>query len=572
MRAQRALAVAALAAAVLSATTAATTTTTTTAASTGSATGLGHPRDTASPTPAGSAVTRTDAGLVRGVRTAAHRTFRGIPYAAAPTGDLRWAAPRPVPPWPGVRDATAPGPLCAQVPAAHAQLAAVEEDCLVVNVTAPARTRAPGRTAPVLVWIHGDGTVGAGEFFDGRRLADRGVVVVTVNYRLGVFGGFAHPGLPGSGTFALQDQQAALRWVRRNATAFGGDPDRVTVAGSSFGATAITAHLTSPSARGLFQRAALSSGEGMMDMPAGAMGAGVPAYPWYGWRTTREMQDTGTETASSLGCSAPDPEAALRCLRALPVERLLRVPYIMNAFQAFAFGNEVLPELPEQALREGRFHRVPVLSGATRDEHRLFVGAAHDAVQRPFTDEQFGRAVETAFPGMRECVLAEYPVRDHSSPALAWSAVVTDRMWARGTYAQHIALSRFVPTYAYEFADRDAPMYLPFPASFDFGAYHASDTPYLFEDPQAQPRFTPAQVRLSNTMSDYWAAFATGGSPNGPGLPYWPRFDDAHHPSTPPRTQSLAPDRIAPVDYASIHNLDFWNANGTGCAGQPSPR
>ncbi|MYS84972.1 carboxylesterase family protein [Streptomyces sp. SID5474] len=536
------------------------------AAAADSTAGFGYRFD-ASASAAGTVV-RTDAGLVRGVRTADHRLFHGIPYAGAPTGEHRWAAPRPVPPWRGVRDATAPGPLCAQLPAAHARVTGhLDEDCLLLNVTTPARTT-PGRAAPVLVWIHGDGTVGGGEFFDGRRFADRGVVVVTINYRLGVFGGFAHPGLPGSGTFALQDQQAALRWVRRNAGAFGGDPERVTVAGSSFGAAAIGAHLTSPTARGLFRGAALSSGEAMMDMPAGAMGPGVPAYPWYSWRTTREMQDTGVETAASLGCSAPNPDEVLRCLRALPVERLFRVPYIMNAFQAFAFGNEILPELPEQALREGRFHRVPVLSGATRDEHRLFVGATYDPVTRPFTEEQYGQAVETAFPGRRDCVLAEYPVRDFASPALAWSTVVTDRMWARGTYAQNTAFGRFVPTYAYEFADRNAPMYLPLPGRFDFGAYHAADTPYLFEDPAAQPLFTPAQVRLSGTMTDYWAAFAAEGNPNRSGLPYWPRFVDAPASSAPPQTQSLAPERIGPVDYASAHNLDFWR--DAGCAGAAS--
>ncbi|MFI6585283.1 carboxylesterase/lipase family protein [Embleya sp. NPDC050493] len=553
---KRALAALILAGAVLSASS---------AAASGSATGFGHRADAS----ATGAVVRTDAGLVRGVRTADHRLFHGIPYAGAPTGDHRWTAPRPAPPWRGVRDATTPGPLCAQLQAAHAQVSSSAEDCLVLNVTTPARTT-PGRAAPVLVWIHGDGTVGGGGFFDGRRFADRGVVVVTINYRLGVFGGFAHPGLPGSGTFALQDQQAALRWVQRNARAFGADPERVTVAGSSFGAAAIGAHLTSPTARGLFRRAAVSSGEAMMDMPAGAMGPGVPAYPWYSWRTTREMQDTGVETAASLGCSASDPGEVLRCLRALPVERLLRVPYIMNAFQAFAFGNEVLPELPERALREGRFHRVSVLSGATRDEHRLFVGANYDPVARPFTEEHYGQAVETAFPGRRECVLAEYPVRDFPYPALAWSTVVTDRMWARGTYAQNTAFARFVPTYAYEFADRGAPMYLPLPGRFDFGAYHAADTPYLFEDPAAQRLFTPAQVRLSDTMTDYWAAFAADGDPNRRGLPYWPRFVDTPASSAPPQTQSLAPDRIAPVDYASTHNLDFWRDGG--CAGAaPAP-
>lgn len=504
-----------------------------------------------------SAVVHTDTGAVRGALSAGHRIFQGIPYAGPPTGEHRWASPRPVQPWRDVKDVTKPGPLCPQIPSQHGDISSLEEDCLVLNVTTPARS-AQGREAPVLVWIHGDGTIGGGEFFDARRLADRGLVVVTVNYRLGVFGGFAHDGLAGSGTFGLQDQQAALRWVARNAAAFGGDPGHVTVAGSSFGATAIVGHLTSPTARGLFHRAVLSSGEGTMDMPAGMMGPQVPAYRWYTWRTLRELRDTGRDTAAALGCADPDPARALSCLRALPVRRILDVPYVMNAFQAFAFGEGVLPELPEKALRQGRFHRVPVLSGATRDEHRLFVGLMWDAAGDRLGEEEYEGLVATAFGEEHKAtVLAEYPVTDFPSPALAWATLVTDRMWARGTYAQHTALGRHVPVYAYEFADRDAPMYLPVrDGDFDFGAYHASDTPYVFEDEAARRLFTPAQARLADTITDHWAAFAATGRPDRRGLAPWPRFVPG---SGVPYTRSLAPDAVAPVDYAAIHNLDFWH-------------
>ncbi|MFH9730306.1 carboxylesterase/lipase family protein [Streptomyces sp. NPDC017260] len=500
------------------------------------------------------ATVRTDAGLVRGLRTASHTLFRGIPYAGPAEGAYRWAAPRPVQPWKGVRDGTKPGPLCAQVASPYADAASLEEDCLVLDVTVRAPAAAGG-PAPVLVWIHGDGSVGGGSLFDARRLAERGLVVVTVNYRLGVFGGFGYPGLDGSGTFALQDQQAALDWVRRNAGAFGGDPGNVTVAGSSFGAAAISGHLTSPGARGLFHRAILASGEGMMDMPAGAMGEGVPAYPYYTWRTEREVRDAGIEMTSSLGCAGRGPEHALRCLRALPVKTLLAVPHIMNAFQTFAYGTEVLPELPEKALDEGRFPRIPLMSGATKDEHRLFVGMAHDAVGSPFTADQYERALTTAFGRRADTVSAQYRVGDFPSPALAWATVVTDRVWARGTYAQAVAFGRHTPTYAYEFADRDAPMYLPFPGDFDFGAYHAGDTPYVFEDAGSQKHFTPAQIRLADTMTEHWARFARTGTPNRPGLPRWPRFDPAR---AVPHTQFLAPDGVGPVDYAMEHRLDFW--------------
>ncbi|MFD9721297.1 carboxylesterase/lipase family protein [Streptomyces sp. NPDC059076] len=501
---------------------------------------------------------RVDTGQLRGVRSGAHRVFFGIPYAGPPTGVHRWAAPRPAGHWSGVRDASRPGPLCPQVPSAYADISSLEEDCLVLNVTAPPKGR--GGPRPVLVWIHGDGSVGGGEFFGARGLADRGVVVVTINYRLGIFGGYAQQGLLGSGTFGLQDQQAALRWVHRNAASFGGDPSRVTVAGSSFGASAITGHLTSPGARGLFHRAVLSSGEGMMDMPAGMMGPEVPGYPWYVWRPAQEMREISAEMTASLGCASADPARTLECLRGLPVKTILKVPHIMNAFQAFGYGNEVLPQLPPDALSAGRFHRVPVLSGATLDEHRTFVGMQYDAVGTPFTTDDYDRALSTAFGADAAVVAREYPVTDFPSPALAWATVVTDRMWALGTAAQHSVLAQRVPLYAYEFADRDAPMYLPLPGDFDFGAFHAGDTPYVFDDAEARAHFTPAQWRLSDTMTDYWAAFARTGAPAAAqGVPPWPRYA----PGAPvPYTQSLAPDAIGPVDYARGHRLEFWRRLG----------
>lgn len=510
--------------------------------------------------PVGAAVgetVRTGAGLVRGTRSGEYRIFRGIPYAGAPTGRYRWAPPRPVQPWKGIRDATKPGPLCPQVPSPYAQISSTEEDCLVLDVTTPpaADRRRP---APVLVWIHGDGAVGGGSFFDGRRLAGRGLVVVSLNYRLGVFGGLALPGLEGSGTFGLQDQQAALRWVRDNARAFGGDPGNVTVAGVSFGASAVAGHLTSPASKGLFHRAIMASGEGMMDMPAGAMGPDVPGYPWYVWRTGREMEDITTEMTSSLDCHDDRPARTLACLRALPVKKILKVPYIMNAFQAFGYGNSTLPQPPPTGLRAGRFHRVPVLSGATLDEHRVFVGMTYDAVGKPFTEADYDRALRTAFgePPARR-VRDEYPTTAFPSPALAWATVITDRMWARGTQTMHDTLSRHVPLYAYEFADRKAPMFLPLPGDFDFGAFHAGDIPYLFKDEAADPLFTPAQRRLSATMTGYWAAFAHTGAPRSPGLPHWLPYRPEG--AGRPYTQSLAPRRIGPVDYHRTHNLGFWN-------------
>ncbi|MEJ3746920.1 carboxylesterase family protein [Actinomycetes bacterium KLBMP 9797] len=504
----------------------------------------------------GHPVVRTDAGPVRGTVTAEHRVFQGIPYAAAPAGNLRWRPPQPVTPWTEPRDATAPGSPCPQLPSSYAEVSSVDEDCLSLNVTAPRDARR-GARKPVMVWIHGDGVVGAGHFFNADRMtADGDVIAVTINYRLGVFGGFGLSGLDGAGTFGLQDQQAALRWVRRNIDAFGGDPHNVTLFGVSYGALATTAHLVAPRSKGLFDRAVIESGFGLMDLPAEAMYPGVGALPWFGWRPETEVAEAGAWVAGELGCDPTDPAAALDCLRALPVETILAFPQVMNIFQPFAYGGRTLPELPAQALREGRFHRVPVISGATRDEHRTFVGLFRVLAGNPVTAQQYPQLLSAAFGADQvESIMRRYPLTDTESPSITWASVLTDRMWARSTFEQHRALATRVPTYAYEFADRDAPVYLPFPQDFPAGAYHAGDTPYVFRDKQFTDAATAPQVQLSDLMIRYWTNFARTGDPNSADLHRWPRFRPT---DAVPHVQSLAPDRIGPVDYAATHQLDFW--------------
>jgi para-nitrobenzyl esterase len=493
----------------------------------------------------------TDAGPVRGTETDQYRLFQGIPYAAAPVGALRWAPPRPVRPWSAPRDATKPGSMCPQQPSSYAQVGSLEEDCLFVNVTTP---RSGARGKPVLVWIHGDGAIGAGSFFDGRPLTVAGdVVVVTINYRLGIFGAFGHPGLADSGTFGLQDQQAALRWVRRNAAAFGGDPGNVTVFGESYGGLSVSAHLVSPGSAGLFHRAIIQSGFALMDMPAGAVFPGVPAVEWFGWTSAAEVEALGASVASELGCA--DPATALACLRRVPVKSLFAHA---AGFQPYAFGGRVLPEVPAAALRNGHFHRVPVLAGATRDEHRLFVGLFRVLAGHPVTAEQYPTLLAEAFGEHADRVQTRYPLSAYGSPNLAWAAVLTDRMWARATFQQHRLLAAQVPTYAYEFADRHAPMYLPFPPDFPPGAFHAAEVPYLFPDQEFLAAITPKQQRLSDRMIRYWTNFASSGDPNGAELPRWRSFDPAR---PVPYVQALAPgiDGIRPVDYTAEHHLDFWS-------------
>jgi para-nitrobenzyl esterase len=499
---------------------------------------------------ADAAIVQTDSGPVRGIVTDEYRLFQGIPYAASTEGGQRWRSPEPVRAWSEPRDATKPGNICAQQPSVYADVASLEEDCLFLNVTTPRWTGADW-LRPVMVWIHGDGAIGGGNFFDARRLAITGdVIVVTINYRLGVFGTFGCPGMDGSGTFGLQDQRAALQWVQRNAAAFGGDPGNVTLFGESYGGLATSAHLCSPGSQGLFHRAIIQSGFALMDLPAGALYPGVPAVEWFGWQSSAEVEAAGMAVAAQLGCA--DRTTALECLRRVPVPDLVALSRPMP----FAYGNAVLPEVPAHALREGSFHRVPIMSGSTRDEHRLFVGLFRVLAGQPVTAQHYPTLLADAFGEYAGRVRAQYPESIFDSPSVAWASVLTDRMWSRSTFEQHQLFAIHVPTYAYEFTDRQSPMYLPFPEDFPPGAFHAADVPYLFNDDKFEAAATPAQHHLSAQMMRYWANFAHTGDPNGDGLPHWSLFDGA---DAVPYVQSLAPDGVSGVDYASEHHLDFWS-------------
>ncbi|GAA0935541.1 carboxylesterase/lipase family protein [Nonomuraea longicatena] len=483
---------------------------------------------------AGGSIVRTDAGLVRGTVQKERRVFRGIPYAAPPVGQLRWRSPKPPATWKGVRAATRPGPACAQAPNPLAGLPGSEaEDCLFLDVTTP---RERGRPRPVMVYLHGGGFVsGAGHDYDASRLVAGGdVVVVTVGYRLGVFGFLAHPGEPGAGAFGLEDQQAALKWVRRNASAFGGDPRNVTLFGESAGALSTCAHLTSPGAAGLFHRAIMQSGTCGARWPKNSLGPGSPALDL--WAPPEEAAQLASAYAAQLGCDS------LACLRGLPTGRLLGgqlAPLVSRP----TYGNPVLPAHPATALTKGRFHRVPVMNGHTRDEHRLLTSWGYTP---PITADRYRELVADTFAAYAPRVAARYPLGEHASPSEAWSAIMTDVSWACPAQADNRLLSARTRVYTFDFADRTAPWTGAKPP-FPLGAYHGSELPYLFPDPAA--RLTPAQERLAAAMIGYWTRFARTGSPDGGGLPRW-----APHPAG----QSLDADGPRPADLAARHSCDLF--------------
>ncbi len=478
------------------------------------------------------AVVRTDSGPVRGTVAQDYRSFQGIPYAAPPVGELRWRSPRPPRPWSQPRDATAPGPACAQPARPGAS-----EDCLYLNVTTPIPN---GRLKPVIVWLPGGGNKNsAGNDYDPHRLAVGGdVVVVTTNFRLGLFGYLAHPALPDSANIGLEDQQATLRWVQRNATAFGGDPRRVTLMGESWGSNDACALLAAPTTRGLVHRAILQSSACSLNWPANGHLPGNPAGSPFVSRA--QAQATALAVAAEYGCA--DPATATQCLYGLTTAQLAstdRGPVPM------VYGTRILPLRPPDALAAGHFPRIPVLSGTTRDEGRLFA-----AMQPQPMD--YEAAVRTSFGDAADRVLRRYPVAEHGSPGLAWAAVLTDRVWTCPHLTDDRLLARRSNVFVFQFSDRQAPTgFFPFPPDIPPGAFHASELSYLFEWAGFVGERTPAQERLANRMLAHWGRFAATGDPNGPGLPHWPRFrnDTAH---------TLAPGHARPVNLNTQHHCGFW--------------
>ncbi|MCJ0869343.1 carboxylesterase/lipase family protein [Streptomyces sp. AP-93] len=505
-------------------------------------------------------VVETDRGPVRGREAAGYRTFEGIPYAAAPTGPLRWRLPEPAPRWAGVRDAGAPGARCVQLPAVGPGGPSGSEDCLFLNVTAPEpafpEPAAPDTSGrPVMVWFHGGGFMnGAGDLYRPGRLASAGggAVIVTVNYRLGIFGLFGHPALHGAPDFALADQQAALRWVRANAARFGGDPGNVTVFGESAGALSVCLHLTSPASAGLFHRAIVQSGSCSLTVPAHSLLPALPAYEPFvpERRTTAE----GAAAAVRLGCGRREDEEVLGCLRGLAPEALA-TPELMTLFSAVSYGTRLLPTEPRRALERGEFHRVPVVQGSTRDEMRIFLGQTLTA--HPVADRQAYRSrLRSAFGARAGLVEAAYPVAAHPTPALAFAAVLTDASFVCPQLRDSRSLARHVPTYDYGFDDRHAPDFsgLPPVPGFPYGASHGSELPYLFDTGLPM---SAAQRVLAERMTGYWTRFAATGDPNAPGAgPWWPRS---------PAVLSLAPGPsggIRPVDAAARHHCGLWDSAG----------
>jgi para-nitrobenzyl esterase len=479
-------------------------------------------------------VVATAGGAVRGKTVAATREFLGIPYAAPPVGALRWQPPRPAAPWHGTRAATAYATHCPQ-PSGSFGRASTSEDCLYLNVFTPARNKA--RNLPVMVWVHG-GSLRTGESddYNPAGLVRDGVVVVTINYRLGALGFLADAALASrhggpAGNYGLMDQQAALRWVQRNIGSFGGNPGEVTLFGESAGGLSTLAQLVSPGARGLFQRAIVESGTYQLtQQPLAA------------------AESAGKTFAAKAGCASN----TATCLRGLPVSTILTnedpTGYTPDVDGA------VLTQPIKTALDRGQFNRVPVVIGTNHDEYRLFV-AAFQFFGARVTAANYQSMIASTLgvsAAIAGAIAAQYPLSRYPSPPVALGAVGTDAIFACHALTAEQSLARYVPTYAYEFNDENAPqLFLP-PAGFPYGAAHASELPYLFSPTTVQhpAGFSAAQQQLAAAMKQDWTNLAKTGIP----ATGWPKFT-----ATSQQMLSLVPPtpRVE-TDFAAQHHCAFW--------------
>lgn len=514
---------------------------------------------------AAAAPVSTADGPVAGAAKDGVMRFLGIPYAKPPIGPLRWMPPQPAAKWTAVRNASKFGPTCAQVTTLgpFAGPPNTNEDCLYLNVfTGDVKAK-----RPVLVWLHGGGYFdGASNDYDPTKLVTRGhLVVVTINYRLNLFGFMANPAIDAEGhpfgNYGIMDMQAALRWVKRNAAAFGGDPDNVTVGGQSAGAGASTALVMSPGTRGLINHAIFQSGGYSPFIP-------LPV-----------VEEKGRKFAAAAGCTTGD---IAKCLRALPAARIEALagtasatsPLITNPM----IDGTVIPRQEIDLVQSGQFNQVPIMMGTTHDEGNFTNGILqyfkkdrapiseadyHAYVQKGYGGNAGAGGTPPAYPkGTVDAVIARYPVAK-AGAQMAWDRAHSDMLACRGQYMAG-QMSAHVPVYMYRFDDVTAQTYFPRMPGYQPLAYHTADIAYIFTGYHGGPegvhfKLTSAQSALSDHMVDAWANFARTGNPNGQGNAPWPRWK-AGDASPAYLLQKDGWNSVATnAQFAAANNCSFWN-------------
>jgi para-nitrobenzyl esterase len=460
--------------------------------------------------------------------------YRGIPFAAPPVGELRWREPQPVKLWTGTLHADDFGKSCMQIlqrsrlPWAKEFMAQNDdsEDCLTLNVFTP--SGAAGKNLPVLFWIYGGGGVeGSAEVpvYDGTEVAKTGIVVVTINYRLGIFATMTYPELTAesahhsSGNYGTLDQIAALQWVQKNIAAFGGDPAKVTIDGQSAGAGAVHSLVTSPLAKGLFRGAIAESGSTLTLAPRASLAAAEKA---------------GKDFAEANGAHS------LKELRAIPADKLLaisqgiRIPAHMDPW--------ITPEDPIKILAEGHENDVPFITGIQANDYL-------NQYPKPLSAADYKKIAAEIYGATSDAFLKLYPAGSDAEAATSLAESNRDKAKANMYFwAVQRAKTEKSPTYTYYFTHA-----LPDATHPEFGAFHTGEVPYTFRNLKIFDRpFTPVDTVVSDTISGYWKNFVVSGNPNGTGLPKWTPAS-----SGPPQTQEIG-DRTSQVPLMPAEKFAYW--------------
>ena len=444
-------------------------------------------------------------GVVSGVAEGSVSIFKGIPFAAPPVGDLRWKAPAKVMPWSGVRKADAFANACMQAPNTQGNTAPVNEDCLYLNVWTPARTASA--KVPVIVWIHGGGYSGGSTsiaMYDGNGFARKGVVLVSLAYRVGPYGFMAHPELSresgqGSGTYGIQDLVTGLQWVRTNISAFGGDPRNVTIFGHSAGASAVSFLAVAPQARGLFHRVIAMSGGSFAPLQTsgeGEFGLSIPSL--------KVAEANGSAFLSKLGVKN------IAEARKLSADTIQAAVGGGMSFRPAADGYLVSKDL-YTLYEQGKFNDTPVLVGHTSDETIVFGGP------RSVTPADFEKQITAEFGPQAQAVLIAYPHADEAEAARATRHVRNDSSfaWNAWTWAREQSSKGRGEVFSYYYNNHGPQAE---------GSGHGSDVPFAFQTLAGRRTPTPEDLALSEIISSYYVNFAVTGNPNGKGLPQWPAF------------------------------------------------
>lgn len=448
----------------------------------------------------------TETGLVQGVAAPGLTVYKGIPFAAPPVGGLRWRAPQPAAKWDGVRPATEFGPD----PFQGDGKGNVSEDCLYLNIWTPANPAS--ERLPVLVWIYGGGfSFGSTStpVHNGEHLARKGVVLVSVNYRVGPFGFLAHPELSAesprhvSGNYGLLDQIAGLQWVKKNIAAFGGDPAKVTIFGESAGGISVSMLCASPEAKGLFRGAISQSG--------GSFGPSrETTYPGENMHLLADAEQAGVAFARRAGAST------LAELRQLPAGKM---PAGFGSGAAWPIVDGwIIPDDQHRLYQAGRYNDVAILVGYNSDEGLSF--------SRERTPEDFIAATQKRYGPFADKLLAAYPVGRDSVPKTARD-LMRDAAFGWQTWSWATLQARTGKTKVFYYYFDQHAEHAPDSPAADHGAPHGVDVPYVFQTlDRNDPNLTPADLAVSELMATYWTNFAKHGDPNGPGVPAWPEFTD----------------------------------------------